>query len=558
MLLRSELAYVPEMDNRDLPEYRPIQTGDLEQVIDEASQHVITAKGLNPGRIERAIRNAVLNEMVAFCFNEIERLVKTLLPDGLLEVLITLGEAVIHESAFKQLTVATRLKTFAEDNSMMGEIAGDMAEFTRAGMAARFIIEFVAAQPPRGLRRMSFEVYDRLQALAAMLTVWGSSSDTLHFGLSDGSLSVSRAGRILIREAQYSMAMMMRLGGLAADRLLDSENIFRKHMGEHTELVDSDFENSEAGRATRAEFGHSLMELNSFLIALGDIAIDLKPTTPAIMERGALIATLAKELQWDAAKIEHCLDLFSLAPREKYLMPPPPCRKEDLYPWRFNREISYLRRPLLIRVRGGMTEVLWGHRHVDMARSYLVQLCASTRLKAKSPEMRSLLAKYRHDAGGRFNDAVYDALRQFPHLIVAKKVHRVGRLDMVYLGDIDILCADINGTVLWVIECKSLALARTPYEMRSELESLTLSTDDQISTIKKHEARSAWVQHHLSLVLKWLGADSGRNWTVRPLIVMETIPISPLLRDVSMPMISFDMLKEKLGRTEYRSSGDGE
>jgi hypothetical protein len=558
MLVRSELAYVPEMDNRDLPEYRPIQAGDLEQVIDEASQHVITARGLKPGRIEPAICNAVLNEMVACCFNEIERLVKTLRPDGLLEVLITLSEAVIHESAFKQLTIATRLKTFAEDNSMMGEIASDMSEFTRAGMAARFIIEFVAAQPPRGLRRISFEVYDRLQALAAMLTVWGSSSDALHFSLSEVFLSVSRAGRILIHEAQYSMAMMMRLGGLAADRLLDSESVFRKHMGEHTEPAESDFENSELGRATRAEFGHSLMELTNFLIALGDIAIDLKPTTPAIMERGALIATLAKELQWDAAKVEHCLKLSSLAPRENYLKPPPQCRKEDLYPWRFNREISYLRRPLLLRIRDGMTEVLWGHRHVDMARSYLVQLCASTRLKAKSQEMLSLLAKYRHDAGERFNDAVYDALRQFPHLIVAKKVHKLAHLDLAHRGDIDILCADLSQTVLWVIECKSLALARTPYEMRNELESLTLSTDDQSSMIKKHEARSAWVQHQLSLVLKWLGADPGRDWTVRPLIVMETIPISPLLRDVSMPMISFDMLKKRLGRTESRSSVDGE
>jgi hypothetical protein len=165
MLVRSELAYVPQMDNRDLPDYRPIQIGDLEQVIDEASQRVIAARGLTSGRIEPVISNAVLNDMVTFCFKEIERLVKTLRPDGLLDVLLTLSEAMIYENAFKQLTVATRLKTFAEDDSMMREVAGDMAEFTRAGMAARFIIEFVAAQPPQGLRRMSFEVYDRFRLL---------------------------------------------------------------------------------------------------------------------------------------------------------------------------------------------------------------------------------------------------------------------------------------------------------------------------------------------------------------------------------------------------------
>jgi hypothetical protein len=148
MLVRSELAYVPQMDNRDLPEYRPIQIGDLEQVIDEASRHVIAARRLRPGRIEPSICNSILNDMVAFCFKEIERVVRTLRPDGLLEVLTTLSEAIIHENAFKQLTVATRLKTFAEDSRMMREVAGDMAEFTRAGMGARFIIEFVAAQPP--------------------------------------------------------------------------------------------------------------------------------------------------------------------------------------------------------------------------------------------------------------------------------------------------------------------------------------------------------------------------------------------------------------------------
>jgi hypothetical protein len=291
---------------------------------------------------------------------------------------------------------------------------------------------------------------------------------------------------------------------------------------------------------------------------LGDIAIDLKPTTPAIMGRGALIATLAKELQWDAAKVEHCLDLFSLAPRENYLSPPPQCRKEDLYPWRFNREISYLRRPLLMRIRDGMTEMLWGHRHVDMVRFYLVQLCGSTRLKAKSPEMRSLLARYRHNAGKRFNDEVYDALRQFTHVLVKKTVHKVEHLGMGQLGDIDILCVDLSEAVLWVIECKSFALARTPYEMKAELEFFTLGAEGQTAILKKHEARSEWVKHHLALVLKWLGVDPGRNWTVRPLIVMETIPLSPLLRDVSMSMISFDILKKKFERTKKPSTVNGQ
>jgi hypothetical protein len=54
----------------------------------------------------------------------------------------------------------------------------------------------------------------------------------------------------------------------------------------------------------------------------------------------------------------------------------------------------------------------------------------------------------------------------------------------------------------------------------------------------------------------------SRSWSKLdgspPLIVMETIPISPLLRDVSIPIISLDMLKKKLERTKKPSTEHGQ
>jgi hypothetical protein len=559
MLLHSDLSHVPQLDPRDLPPYRPIQIGEAEDVNDEVGQHVILARDLKPGRIVPKLCNAVLNHMVGFCFSEIAKLVRTLRPDRLMELLLTYNESLIRERSFNHVSTATRMKTFEQSENVVAELAHDMAESAQAGVAARFVIEFVAAQPPIGFRPLSLGVYDRLQALAGNLITLGSISDSHYFKLCDVELSVRPSGRIEVKNAAYSFAQMMQLGDLASSQVSDSDDVFREHMREQLNPVELPPEHAEINQAARAEFGQTLSDLVGFLTALGDIAMGLTPATPAVMERSTLIAALRSELDWDHGKIEQCLDLFSLSARETYLTPPPQSQTADLYPWRFNRSISYLRRPLIVRERNGKSEILWGHRHLDVARCYLVRLCSSTRLKARSHEMKSLLARFRHEAGKRFNDAVFQALQGIPRLVVRKQISKVNDLRTGNVGDIDVLCAELDKHVLWVMECKSLAMARTPYEMTKQLETLTVGDGKHPSIIEKHEARTAWVERHLGEVLKLIHVDPELNWKIQPLVVLDTTPISPLLKRLSMPVISLEMLKRRwpISDTVYVHSDRG-
>lgn len=323
------------------------------------------------------------------------------------------------------------------------------------------MIEYVAAQPPRGIRPMGLSVYDRLQALAREIIRLGSLSDCCHFGLCDVELSVLPSGRIKADSTAYLAAQGMQLVGLASDQVAGSADVFREHMGRCLETVELPPEEAELNLATKAEFGHSISDLVRFLTALGDISIYMKPISPSVMERYGLISNLVSLLNWPEDKIEECLHQFSLTPRSAYLNCTP-FEKPDVYPWRFNRAISYLRRPLVVRQENGMSEILWGHRNLDSSRGYLVQLCSSTRLKATSAEMRSLLARFRHEAGTRFNDKAYDVLKANPRLTVRKRISTFGNLRADNLGDIDVLCAEHDKRVLWVIECKSLAIGRSP------------------------------------------------------------------------------------------------
>src|SRR5581483_8004695 len=194
-------------------------------------------------------------------------------------------------------------------------------------------------------------IYDRLQALAGRLIAFGSISDSLHFGLSEVDITVHSSKRVSIDNTAYSAAASMFLGTLAFSRLSHAENVFRHHLRERPDHIDRRADEDEIDHATRAEFGYTLRELVAFLNAMGDIAVDLRPTTPAIMEQETLISMVASQLGWNSEKILGCLSFFSLTARDTYMSPPRQCRTEDLYPWRFNREISYSRRPLLIRQR---------------------------------------------------------------------------------------------------------------------------------------------------------------------------------------------------------------
>lgn len=545
MLLQTNTSRVPQLDPRDLPPYRMIQIGETEDVMDELSKYIISARALDRGNVTAGLCNALLHDMVTFLFSRIADVVKALNPEGLLEYLVLLSESLIRQITSQQLSLASRLETFGDIIDITEQLPDEMMDSAAAGIACRFIIEFVAAQPPKDSRPISLATYDHLQTLAAQLIRFGTISDSVCYNLSDVEISVLSSRRIKVDNEAYSAAAILHLGGLAFSRIAKAADVFRQHMGEHGNRAQHSTQENDIDKATRSEFGHSLIELVDFLNAVGDTAMELKPATPAVMEKDRLISLLMSELKWERGKVVKCLDFFSLSPRDTYMTPPSQSRQEDLYPWRFNREVSYLRRPLLTRERNGKTEIVWGHRHIEFARIYLIELCGSTRLKVKSPEMRSLLAGFGDKTGKDFNDAVYQHLQKIPQLVVKKRIKKVNRLRTSNLGDIDVLCVDPKNRTVWVIECKCMALARTPYEISNEIKNLTISTPKSDSILKKSEALTAWVDKNIDEIMTWLGIENSLPWRVRPLIVVDSPSITQWLRRMPIPIVSFDRLKDQ-------------
>jgi len=141
---------------------------------------------------------------------------------------------------------------------------------------------------------------------------------------------------------------------------------------------------------------------------------------------------------------------------------------------------------------------------------------------------------------------VADRLEVKPKLWVRRRLKKIGRGKTAILppGDIDVLVIDVSRTSIYVLECKNLAFARTPFELAAELRALTESTEHSRSLIAKHQRRVVWLKEHLDRVIEWANLDPSKTWLVHSAVVVDEHAVSPKLQDVGEPVFSIEDLRE--------------
>ena len=160
--------------------------------------------------------------------------------------------------------------------------------------------------------------------------------------------------------------------------------------------------------------------------------------------------------------------------------------------------------------------------------------------------MKALVSRHANREGEVFNDEVANRLEQVPRMVVRRRVKKVGSGSQAIQppGDIDVLAFNTLTGTIYVLECKNLAFARTPFELASELRALTESTPHHKSIIQKHQRRVQWVTNNLAQILAWALLEGNELWTVRSAVVVDAPVMSPKLRDLGEPVFSFTDLSD--------------
>ena len=230
---------------------------------------------------------------------------------------------------------------------------------------------------------------------------------------------------------------------------------------------------------------------------------------------------------------------LSLQEREDYLKPPEPYIAEDVYPWRFNRELSLSRKPLIIY----SGEVIYGYRILSNSIKFLFDLIGSAKFRAKSSKMKAYISKIEKDKGRRFNDIVYNVISENKDIIVDKNVKKINKKKIMSsdnneLGDIDVLCISPEKGIINLIETKDLSLSKNFYEMHNEYKKM-FDFNDEKSFYNKHMKRVNWVAEHIEDIKAQYNLPNKR-WKITYLFVVDDNLIS---KDVFKVKVNITTLK---------------
>jgi len=493
---------------------RLVPAADVEQLLDEIGVIARESLGLPEGPIPEADRTNVLNAVVGELFKRLSDVVSEIDPDGFLEQLTAEQEAIAFVEARNQLLVPSQVACFGENSSAVRRATSSSQDLTSTAIGGRFIIECATAIPSSGTCTLSVGLYDRLLALARQIVEFGYLSDAIRYGLSSAELSVLPSGRLGVSRGEpYHEALNAYISLLAGRSLGEARRAFARHWARPADEGEP-FDPRELNEAFEAEFGVTATEMSHLSGELIDLA---RGERRQVVTRPfeTLLGHLAESLGWTLEKAGTAVSLLTIGPLDQF---PPATNAVDSYPWRFSRDRSAARRPLLLRTRlDGDLEVIWGPRSVFRAGRYLIDQILSARLKTQSDRMRKYVTATRRSANDDFAHEVASFYRSRGFEDVRENVQRLGKLKLARpngdaIGDIDVLVIHRTTKVLKAVEVKDFEFARTPFELSNEITKLLEGPD---SAAHHHEERLSFLRTNLHRVVAELSLPGEpKEWQV--------------------------------------------
>ncbi|MFF2063814.1 hypothetical protein ACFVWZ_18740 [Streptomyces sp. NPDC058200] len=518
-----------------LPAARLVQPAVSAGVLDELGGW-LAAEGIKQGSIPEGKRLKVLNKTVQHYFQRIQDVIAGLAPEGLMNQLMARHEALIYAEAHDDQVLPSKLACFGKSSQPATQIAKDGKQRVAASQASRFLIEYTAATPPSGDQPLTLDTYDTLLAIAAELISRATLSDAIKHDFSTAQLSLLESGRLgvsrgdLYETGTNALALDRARAAMAGADQAPITTAPRTATAPSTKVEE----------AMLAEFGFTLTELAhgiGEILALGDEACDSEPfAVPAARVQQHLRSALG----WADGKAHAFLDRLSLRPRAEFLSV-----DADAWPWRYNREWSYTRRPL-VRLTGADGDVLaWAPRHVWSTGSYWVNLVYSGRLKVTSATMKTLMGSIRQDHNKEFEKESERALADAGCSITAHSVGKIAGRRLMSpqgddLGDIDAMGINLDQSIIFIVEAKDFEMARNPSELANEADALLRGGK---SAVFKSARRAQWVRTHLAPTLnQFTRSADTRGWTVIPVVVTSRDLISSRVLTSDVPVVTIHEL----------------
>lgn len=536
----------------DLVDGRIIPDADISYILSNQAFWLDYEQDIPEKITDKKEKTKLLNDLVALHFKAVTKKIAEYDAVSFLRFLMNRHESLIQKKVFRKLNYPVKLSCYGKFYNVVEEFNKTEVELNEANLSMRVLIEFTACLMPTGKKIVNDDDVDMLLAHILEITNYGVISDEINFDIQNPKIGLLPSGRIgFDKEFEYHILKSFR------------ENIFNEELDSYTEDFDQFFFKNDEKVIGKNEDPYTLklneVFKNEWGIALYDIyAIChliashlLNSNKSVVLIKESDFYTLIQEnSKIKEDEISAFLKHLGFLEREHILKPPISYSTWEVYPWRYNRRLSYLLRPIIYLSINGENHFLFSARHLlSASENILAQFFDGTlKIEKENKKIIQLLAERNAIKGKRYRNEVFNWLSSQTNLVVSKDEIKISPKGFfksdVDKGDIDILAIDQSKKIVYSIECKNTSQSKIAYDFKREIDTyLGRNKDDGL--IQKHINRDIWLKENKDYVISKLKLDIG--YEIQSIVISNNILPLKYIRQVALPIFSFYDLKAKKG-----------
>lgn len=470
--------------------------------------------------------------------------------EPLLRRLISLNESLIQKREDLRIKTPTRIACFVSIEQQTSDLQENLSKLNQTTIAVRCLIEHLAAEPSTGNKIVSTTAIDELIAIMSAIIDWGSMGDQIEFDFFEIEMGILPSGRIGTEKKLFKEIFDPYHSSKSRENVRDALDTFEQAFPQLNPIEGSGVPES-LDNVFSQEFGISFTRICEFINDLSIIAYQ-QPAAYASITRSELFTEINQhDHTFTQDEFDHAMNYLSLTNRGLVKNVPDGYDHFDISPWRFNRRLSLLRKPLVVLDNPDESDnptVYWGFRQLLSSRMYLYDQCTTNRLRVtEEGPVQKTLGKLAQRKGKELVESVLEEVEN-DQLVIDSEVPINTKSELKHdkdIGDVDVLVIDISTKTIYSLECKSMAPSRNIKEMIGEVDKL-FGSESEKGWIDKHVERDEWLKNNLDLVGTKYGLDLS-GYTVKSFFITQEDMLTPYLktRQLAIPFISLYTLKEK-------------
>ena len=521
----------PYLKPFEFTDYVFIHEEDEDYLSDLIGEKILQSGKWTFGVIPNESRGEISNYIVGILYSMLQDEVKKLNPKYVVEAIYLDLEKTFYRLMLARERYIFDVSCYPEKKE---EILSDYNADNKTSISLKFLMEYIAAKPPEGTKILGVGEYEYLLAICSMIIDWAYKNDLFHYNIFDTPVEILNSERVGMKQKEF--ADMFQYGDLYRQDKLNyiSSSAFRKEYDQEKK----DYE-QELDEACASERGYTYKKFVRVIFEIIAIGNSLEGDV-FIKDKIDLISTMTKQIDdISEEEVKRIVSDITITSRQDFLRLPSNYRKEDVYPWRFNRAYSFNRRTMIERG----TDLIWGNRQLYHMVRYVNELIYGGTYSTKDKKMGTLIGKISNERGKLFNETIVWILRDMKVFDVYPNLKKINKKPISdengdTLGDIDILFIDVEKQRIYVTEVKSFSFSRNPYEIQSEYNKIFVDTEQHKCFVTKHNRRIEWVKNHLQDTCEQFELNSKNNWKIVGAFIVEEPIISNKIYNKNMEMIS--------------------